>query len=68
MLPLRGPICEALAGTMNPERNLLSWLEFHEHGDWKSCDMIVAVQGLNSGRLLECYLEALIWAEQPATA
>ncbi len=68
MLPLRGPICEALAGTMNPERNLLSWLEFHEHGDWKSCDMIIAVQGLNSGRLLECYLEALIWAEQQAGA
>ena len=53
---------------MNPERNLLAWLEFHGHGDWKSCDLIVAVQGLNSSRLLECYLEALIWAEQPVTA
>ena len=27
MLPVRGQICEALTGAMNPERALLSWLE-----------------------------------------
>ena len=40
-LPLRDRICEALQGTMNPERSLLTWLEFHERGDWEACDAIL---------------------------
>jgi EAL and modified HD-GYP domain-containing signal transduction protein len=64
ILPLRGQICEALAGTMNAERRLLGWLEFHEHGDWESCDRIVATYELDSHRLIECYIEAASWAEQ----
>lgn len=68
ILPLRGQICEALAGTMNPERKLLGWLEFHEHGDWESCDRIVVNHGLDSKALIQCYLEAATWAEQPSNA
>ncbi len=67
ILPLRGQICEALAGTMNPERKLLGWLEFHEHGDWESCDRIVKTHNLDSKLLVQCYLEAASWAERPST-
>jgi EAL and modified HD-GYP domain-containing signal transduction protein len=67
ILPLRGQICEALAGTTNPERRLLAWLEFHEHGDWESCDRLVTTYGLNSNQLVQCYVEAASWAEQPST-
>ena len=68
ILPLRGQICEALAGTMNDERRLLAWLEFHEHADWESCDRIVNSRGLDSKRLVHCYVEAASWAEQPSAA
>ncbi|HZL52186.1 MAG TPA: HDOD domain-containing protein [Terracidiphilus sp.] len=68
ILPLRGQVCEALAGTRNSERKLLGWLEFHERGDWASCDRIVATHGLNSSELVQCYLEAVTWAAGPSTA
>ena len=58
ILPLRGQICEALAGTVNPERRLLGWLESHEHGDWESCDRIVNTHRLDTKLLIQCYLEA----------
>jgi len=61
-LPLRGPICEALIGVRNPERNLLSWIESHERGDWPTCDRIASTQGLHSNQLVVWYEEALIWA------
>jgi EAL and modified HD-GYP domain-containing signal transduction protein len=67
ILPLRGQICEALAGTANLERKFLGWLEFHEHADWESCDRIVSAFGLNSNQLVQCYVEAASWAEQPST-
>ena len=68
ILPLRGQVCEALAGTMNSERKLLGWLESHERGDWASCDRIAANHGLNSSELVQCYLEAVTWAAEPSTA
>ena len=68
ILPLRGQVCEALAGTMNSERKLLGWLESHERGDWASCDRIVAAHDLNSSELVQCYLEAVTWAAGPSTA
>ncbi|HEV2485127.1 MAG TPA: HDOD domain-containing protein [Terracidiphilus sp.] len=68
ILPLRGQVCEALAGIENPERNLLGWLEYHERGDWASCDRVVADHGLNSSKLVQCYLEAVTWAVQPSTS
>jgi c-di-GMP phosphodiesterase len=64
-LPLRGQICEALGGTMNEERALLSWLECHEHGDWDACDRMVAARELDAQMLVQCYLEAVSWAEEP---
>jgi EAL and modified HD-GYP domain-containing signal transduction protein len=68
MLPLRGQVCEALTGTLNSERQLLGWLEFHERGNWQSCDRIVAANNLNSDQLVQCYLEAVSWAGQPSTS
>jgi c-di-GMP-related signal transduction protein len=61
-LPLRDAICEALKGTMNSDRSLLSWLESHERGDWEACDRIVADQRLSSTLLMQCYEEAMLWA------
>ena len=66
ILPLRDHICEALAGAMNRERSLLSWLEFHEAGDWTSCDRLVATHQFHSDELLQCYLQAVSWAEKPS--
>lgn len=68
ILPLRGQICEALAGTMNTERSLLAWLEWHEHGDWAACDRLVAAHDMDSQLLVQCYLEAASWAEEPDAA
>ena len=67
-LPLRGQVCEALQGTANPERSLLSWLESHERGDWDACDAIVqavdpARQQLNRKQLILCYADAVVWAQ-----
>jgi EAL and modified HD-GYP domain-containing signal transduction protein len=66
-LPLRGQICEALQGTANLERSLLSWLESHERGDWDACDAIVQAvdptrQQLNRKQLILCYADAVVWA------
>ncbi len=61
-LPLRGQICEALTGSENPERSLLSWIESHERGDWQNCDRIASSRGLHSHQLMTWYEEALIWA------
>jgi EAL and modified HD-GYP domain-containing signal transduction protein len=62
-LPLRAEIRDALEGTVNAERALLAWLEFHEHGDWAACDTIVAVNGLNVKKLVQSYGEAVDWAK-----
>lgn len=62
-LPLRSEICEALQGTMNPERSLLAWLESHERGDWEACDRIVEVNGLSQEQLMRRYADSAIWAE-----
>ncbi len=68
ILPLRDRICEALAGTMNPERTLIGWLESHERADWASCDQIARDHGLDSKQLVHCYVEAVSWAEMPSTS
>jgi EAL and modified HD-GYP domain-containing signal transduction protein len=62
-LPLRDPIREALQGKPVPERALLNWLECHELGDWKQCDCLAQSQGLNQATLVQCYEDALLWAE-----
>jgi EAL and modified HD-GYP domain-containing signal transduction protein len=62
-LPLRGSICEALAGTPNLERCLLGWLEFHERGDWTDCDEIARVHHLDRRELARRYEDAVLWSE-----
>jgi EAL and modified HD-GYP domain-containing signal transduction protein len=61
-LPLRAEICEALQGTMNPERSLLAWIEAHEQGDWAACDQVALARGLSQEHLVQCYAESLVWA------
>jgi EAL and modified HD-GYP domain-containing signal transduction protein len=61
-LPLRAEICEALQGTMNPERCLLDWVESHERGDWELCDLIALSSGLKLEQLMRCYAESVVWA------
>jgi EAL and modified HD-GYP domain-containing signal transduction protein len=62
-LPLRAEICEALQGTLNPERCLLAWLECHEQGDWETCDLIVLANRLSQERLMQSYAESVVWAK-----
>jgi EAL and modified HD-GYP domain-containing signal transduction protein len=63
-LPLRHEIRQALLGTANAERRLLSWLESHERGEWTVCDAIVQSCRFNQPQLVECYNEALAWEAQ----
>jgi EAL and modified HD-GYP domain-containing signal transduction protein len=62
-LPLRAEICEALQGTLNPERSLLAWLECHEQGDWETCDLIAKANGLSRVQLMQAYAESVVWSE-----
>ena len=63
-LPLRMEIRRALEGIANPERLLLRWLELHEYGDWAGCDEVAQVNGLNEAELVNCYTQAVEWAEE----
>jgi EAL and modified HD-GYP domain-containing signal transduction protein len=67
-LPLRHEIRQALLGTVNPERRLLSWLEFHERGIWASCDAIVQAHGFDQQELLRYYTDAVTWDSATDTA
>jgi len=60
-LPLRHEIRQALLGTSNPERRLLSWLEFHERGIWASCDAIEQAHGFNQHELQKHFNAAVLW-------
>jgi len=62
-LPLRSEICEALQGRANPDRRLLTWLESHERGDWTTCDLMMEASGLSQEKLMQCYADAVSWAE-----
>jgi len=61
-LPLRAEICEALQGTENPERRLLTWLELNERGDWEGCDRLLEGSDLCQRELVRCYAESVVWA------
>ena len=62
LLPFRDAICEALLGTGNRERSLLSWLECHERGDWDACDRVAASVGASQDALMRSYAESAVWA------
>lgn len=61
-LPLRRQICDALLGTANAERSLLTWLEHHERGHWEASDSVIQTVGITQEKMNQCYAEALIWA------
>jgi len=62
-LPLREEICLALMGGGIPERRTLEWLVSHEKGDWTACDEIANAYQLDQIQLLQCYSDAVVWAE-----
>jgi len=62
-LPLRDSIRQALHGVSNRERRLLDWLEHHEAGNWAACDAIVRTNNLNQDLMVQCYTDAVLWAE-----
>jgi c-di-GMP-related signal transduction protein len=63
LLPLSSAIGEALKGVPNRERCLLTWIEFHERGEWASCDAFAQSDGLDTDKLARVYAEAVLWAE-----
>ncbi len=67
-LPLRKAIRLALDGVQNSERELLGWVECHERADWDQCDKVVRAHGLTQGELMNCYAEAVVWAEDALEA
>jgi EAL and modified HD-GYP domain-containing signal transduction protein len=62
-LPFRREVCAALEGAENRERCLLTWLEWHERGNWAESDKIVQSNGLSRERLMRCYADGVVWAE-----
>jgi EAL and modified HD-GYP domain-containing signal transduction protein len=62
-LPLRHEIRLALEGVAGRERALLGWLEAHEHGEWAASDRVAQANGLDQEKMVECYGEAVVWAE-----
>ena len=62
-LPLRKEICRALEGEKTPERALLCWIEGHERGDWRACEMVEEKMKLQEDQLQTCYDDALAWTE-----
>jgi len=62
-LPLREKILRALEGTPSAERCLLTWIEFHERGEWEACDEAARVSGLSEVPLPFIHERATLWAE-----
>jgi c-di-GMP-related signal transduction protein len=60
-LPLRHNVCQALLGSPVHERCLLDWIECHENNDVKACGAIAARYGLDQRRLMQLYVDALVW-------
>jgi EAL and modified HD-GYP domain-containing signal transduction protein len=58
-LPLRRPICEALAGDAVRERCLLSWLEALETNDIADCEAISLRYGLDKNAVAQAYMSAV---------
>jgi len=67
-LPFRDEICDALLGTSNPDRTLLTWLELHERADWEACDVVGETIGLSLEKLNLYYAEAVVWAHQTVSS
>jgi c-di-GMP-related signal transduction protein len=67
-LPLRNEIRQALLGLVIPERSLLAWIEAHERNDQAEEYSIAESYGLNEQRLIQFYIDAILWDEASASA
>lgn len=60
-LPLRAEIRQALLGTQNSERALLTWIELLEKNRVSDCIAHSKARNLNEQRLNQFYVDALMW-------
>jgi EAL and modified HD-GYP domain-containing signal transduction protein len=60
-LPLRAEIRQALLGAHNPERCLLSWIEYHEHYDYNRGITHSKEWNLNEQKLNQFYVDSVMW-------
>jgi len=67
-LPLRSEIRQALLGLIIPERSLLAWIEAHERNDQAEEYSIADSYGLNQQRLVQFYIDAILWDEASMNA
>jgi c-di-GMP-related signal transduction protein len=52
----------------NDESAPLEWLECYERCNWAGCDQMALKLGLDAEILVECYVNAVIWAEDALRA
>ena len=67
-LPLRESLRRALLGETSAARDRLTWLEFHERGDWEMCDRLARERDLDSKKMLSDFTEAVVWADEIISA
>lgn len=67
-LPLRQPVQDALLGDPVPLRRPLQWIEAEERRDWEHCHQIALECDVAPAELVDCYLSAVLWADQTLTA
>jgi c-di-GMP phosphodiesterase len=63
-LPLRTDIREALLGEPNSLRCSLTWLEFHERGEFEKSDEVAQAHGTGGRHMGERFTDATLWADQ----
>ena len=63
-LPLRADIREALLGEPNSLRCSLTWLEFHERGEFEKSDEVAQAHGTEGRHMGERFTDATLWADQ----
>lgn len=61
-LPISSDIKDALLGKPNGLRRILELIIMYEKGDWEAVANLVSVLGLDSGKILPCYLTSVKWA------
>lgn len=67
-LPLRQPVRDALLGEEGAIGAPLRWVEAEERRQWERCHQIAAERGADPGDLVDCYLNAVLWADQTLPA
>ena len=67
-LPLRWEVQEALLGRDDPIRAPLQWVEAEERRDWERCHQTARDCAVAPAELVDCYLNAVLWADQALPA